>query len=73
MAEKENEIRNYFSKLRGMIYKDHTTSTNPFDWINATLPRFWWNLFTNKSFHKFIVKRLSKRIAKITDFPKIIV
>ena len=42
-------------------------------WINAVLPRFWWNLFENKSFHKFIVKRLGKRIAKITDFPDFIV
>ena len=42
-------------------------------WANALLPRFWWNLFDNKSFHKFVMKRLGKRIAKITDFPKFIV
>jgi len=72
IAHELNSIRKHFSDLKGKLKPADGKETAAEAWANALLPRFWWNLFDNKSFKRFIVKRLGKRIAKITDFPKFI-
>eukprot|EP00011_Vannellida_sp_DIVA3-517-6-12_P007051 CAMPEP_0114625464 /NCGR_PEP_ID=MMETSP0168-20121206/11283_1 /TAXON_ID=95228 ORGANISM="Vannella sp., Strain DIVA3 517/6/12" /NCGR_SAMPLE_ID=MMETSP0168 /ASSEMBLY_ACC=CAM_ASM_000044 /LENGTH=702 /DNA_ID=CAMNT_0001836745 /DNA_START=195 /DNA_END=2301 /DNA_ORIENTATION=+ len=75
LCAEEELLRKNFSELRRAQFKqvgDSEEEAGPLAWANALLPRFWWNIYDNKSFHKFIMKRLGKRIAKITDFPKFI-
>lgn len=75
LCAEEEAIRKNFSELRRTQLRDvgdGLEEAGPLAWANALLPRFWWNVYDNKSFHKFIMKRLGKRIAKITDFPKFI-
>jgi len=72
--DREELVFSTFDTLREKVFGDKKEGEPlaPEAWANALLPRLWWNIFDNKSFHRFAVKRLGKRIAKITDFPKFI-